>query len=165
MAGADTTSAGMLACLFFIGTSPAVYQRLRVAVDEYYEAQGLHRSISYRQTQEIPYLRAVITEALRLCPPINFQLLRDSPADGITINKYYIPPGYQIGMSAIAQNRDPDVYGCDRNAFRPERWLEDPAAVSRYESGNMTFGGNGPRTCIGKNIAMVGLSPDTCAFG
>ncbi|KAL4802468.1 cytochrome P450 [Aspergillus unguis] len=164
MAGADTTSAGMRASLYFIGTSPVVYQKLQAAVDEYYEAQGLHLAINYKQTQEIPYLQAVITEALRLSPPINFQLLRDSPAGGITIDKYYIPPGCRIGMSAAAQNRDPDVYGCDRNAFRPERWLEDPAVVSRYESGNMTFGGNGPRTCIGRNIAIVEISKFLAQF-
>ena len=154
-AGADTTSIGMRSCLHYLGTHPEVYKRLQEEIDEFYEQNNLCEPVSYTQTQQMPYLKAVVMESLRLFPSIVYQLLRYSPDGGITIDNRYIPAGYHIGISPMAQNRDKDVFGEDANEFRPERWLESAARSSFLESNNMTFGGNGSRTCVGRNIALV----------
>lgn len=145
----------MRSCMYYIGRHPQVYKRLQQEIDKYYEEKSLQHPINYIQTQEIPYLKAVVTEALRMFPSIVYQLLRYSPEGGITIDGHYIPAGYEIGISPISQNRDKAVFGEDADEFRPERWLESQERTSAMESGNMTFGGNGPRTCIGRNIALV----------
>ncbi|EXJ54841.1 uncharacterized protein A1O5_12907 [Cladophialophora psammophila CBS 110553] len=152
-AGADTTSVGMSACLYYLGMHPDAYNRLQADVNKFYESENLSAPITYHQTQQIPFLKAVVMESLRLFPSIMYQLLRISP--GIVIDKKYIPAGYDIGISPMAQNRDQAVYGPDANEFRPERWLQSDEIVATYERYNMTFGGNGPRTCVGKNIALV----------
>ncbi|KAF9894565.1 hypothetical protein FE257_006450 [Aspergillus nanangensis] len=153
-AGADTTSIGMRTCLYYLSLNPTVYSRLQKEIDEYYDTHDLKVPITYQQTQELEYLKAVVLEALRLFPSITYQLPRYSPAAGIHVAKYYIPEGYEVGVSCIAQNRDKAVYGEDANEFRPERWLESKEKNAQLQANNMTFGGNGPRTCIGKNIAL-----------
>lgn len=111
--------------------------------------------MSYTQAQKIPYLRAVVAEATRLLPSIVYQLLREAPEDGLTVNGRFLPPGTTIGVSPLAQNRDKSIWGEDANEFRPNRWTEYPSKSAFYESYNMTYGGSGPRACIGKNLALV----------
>jgi cytochrome P450 len=145
----------MTSCAFHICKHPAVYRRLQDEIDKFYEDNKLVEPISYIQAQEMPYLKAVVSESLRMSPPIPFQLLRYSLEGGMTIEGHYIPAGSEIGISAMAQNRDTAVFGKDADDFRPERYLESSERNSIMESSLMTWGGNGPRNCIGRNIALV----------
>ncbi|KAJ9605739.1 hypothetical protein H2200_009588 [Cladophialophora chaetospira] len=153
-AGADTTSIGMRTCLFYICSRPDVYRTLQKAIDDYYDAMALTAPITYQQTQQLPYLVAVCKEAMRLLLSIVYQLLRYA-TDGLTVDGKHIPAGTPVGVSPIAQNRDQEVFGADADDFRPERWLEDEQKTRFMDSVNMTFGGNGPRMCVGRNIALV----------
>ncbi|TKX19161.1 cytochrome P450 monooxygenase-like protein 48 [Elsinoe australis] len=155
-AGADTTSIGIRACLFYICSHPAVYQKVRQEVDQYYRDNNLAEPITYLQCQQLRYLGAAIKEATRLLPSIVFQLLRHAP-DNFIVDDKVIPPGTPVGISPLAQNRDRAIWGNDADVFRPERWLEDEEKAKYLETANMTFGGSGPRMCIGKNIALVEL--------
>lgn len=143
----------MTACIYYLGLYPEAYRRLQEEIDTFYASKGLNEPATFDEAYHLPFLKAVVSEALRLFPSIIFQLLRTSP--GMSINGIYIPAGYDIGMSPKAQNRDQAVFGPDADEFRPERWLDAPGVISAYERANMTFGGNGPRGCIGKNIALV----------
>ena len=138
-----------------------MYRRLQAEIDDYYVANGLKSGITYHQTQSLPYLVAVCKEAMRLLPSIVFQLLRHVPAEGMYVGKDYIPGGSEVGISPMAQNRDQDIWGPDADDFRPERWLESEERTRFLDSYNMTFGGNGPRMCVGKNIALVSSSFST----
>ncbi|KAI1609118.1 cytochrome P450 [Exophiala viscosa] len=160
-AGADTTSIAMRACVHAICLRPQVYRRLQAEIDDYYVANDLKSGITYHQTQSLPYLVAVCKEAMRLLPSIVFQLLRHVPAEGMYVGKHYIPGGSEVGISPMAQNRDQDIWGPDADDFRPERWLESEERTRFLDSYNMTFGGNGPRMCVGKNIALVSSIPNT----
>ncbi|KAJ5890298.1 hypothetical protein N7504_011108 [Penicillium tannophilum] len=158
-AGADTTSIGMRACLYYVCSNPLIYRKLQAELDEYFldrEAKGIPASQGspYNEIRQLPYLHAVISEATRLHPSIMWQLLRKAPQD-LTVDGFTIPPGTNVGISPRAQNRDPDIWGEDANEFRPERWIEDEEKGKYFENTTMTFGGNGPRMCIGRNIALV----------
>jgi cytochrome P450 len=154
-AGADTTSIAIRTCLEAITSHPDVCKRLQAEIDDYYAKNHLTEPITYLQCQELPYLLAVTKEAMRLLPSIVFQLPRVTPENGLTGNGQFIPPGTHVGMSPIAHNRDPAVWGEHADQFRPERWLESKDRTQYLESCNMTFGGTGPRMCVGKNIALV----------
>ncbi|KAL4936872.1 hypothetical protein BDV06DRAFT_216326 [Aspergillus oleicola] len=157
--GGDTTSILMRACLFYIATSPWVYAALQKEIDNAsftHNDQDQTARIMYKETQNLSLLQAVIKESARLWPSIVWQLPRESPTGGITIDgKYFVPQGYQISISPMAQNRDPAIYGPDANDFKPERWLEDHERARRMENLSTTFGGNGPRACLGKNLALM----------
>lgn len=114
----------------------------------------LAEPITYQQIQQMPYLVAVCKEAMRLLPSIVYQLLRYAP-EGLSVNGKHIPAGVPVGVSPMAQNRDQEVFGADADEFRPERWFEDEQKTRLMDSINLTFGGNGPRMCIGRNIALV----------
>lgn len=144
----------MRSCLYYICTHPEVYKKLRQEIDGYYKAHELIEPIKYNQTQEMPYLVATAKEAMRLLPSITWQLLRYAPA-GLIVDGKAVPERTRVGVSAIAHNRGKSIWGEDANEFKPERWLGSPEDVSYLNSNNMTFGGSGPRTCIGRNIALV----------
>ncbi|KAH0840426.1 pisatin demethylase [Fonsecaea pedrosoi] len=153
-AGADTTSIGMRTCLYYICTRPEVFKKVQQEVDAFYETRESAAPISYLETQTLPYLQAVVREALRMLPSIVWQLLRHAPV-GLVVDGKEIPAGTIVGISPLAQNRDPAIWGDDADEFRPERWLESEDRSRYLESRNMTFGGNGPRMCIGRNIALI----------
>lgn len=149
----------MRACLYYVCSNPLIYRKLQAELDEYFldrEAKGIPASQGspYNEIRQLPYLHAVISEATRLHPSIMWQLLRKAPQD-LTVDGFTIPPGTNVGISPRAQNRDPDIWGEDANEFRPERWIEDEEKGKYFENTTMTFGGNGPRMCIGRNIALV----------
>ncbi|KAF4456813.1 cytochrome P450, partial [Fusarium albosuccineum] len=152
-AGADTTSIGMRTCLYYVATNPDAYAQLRREVDDFYRENNLDAPITYLETQQLPYLQAVIKEATRLLPSIVFQLLRYAPP-GFEVRGVKIPANTPIGMSPIAQNRDQDIWGQDADEFRPSRWLENEEMAKYFDRSTMTFGGSGPRMCIGRNIAL-----------
>ncbi|KAH6995429.1 cytochrome P450 [Ilyonectria destructans] len=156
-AGADTTSIGMRACLYYLALNPESYKLVQKEVDAFYEGRKLHAPITYLQTQQLPYLQAVIKEATRLFPSIVYQLLRYAPPD-LVIRGQNIPEGTEVGISPIAQNRDRDIWGPDADEFRPQRWLENEERAKYYDKATMTFGGSGPRMCVGKNVALVELN-------
>jgi cytochrome P450 len=147
----------MRACLYFTAQNPDVYKRLREEVDQYYNQHNLEHPINYKETQELPFLKAVVKEATRVLPSIVFQLLRHAPPD-FSVRGHKVPQGTPVGISPIAQNHDEDIFGPDADVFRPERWLEDPTRAKYMDTCLMTFGGNGPRVCVGRNIALVSQS-------
>ncbi|KAF2169488.1 hypothetical protein M409DRAFT_20702 [Zasmidium cellare ATCC 36951] len=155
-AGADTTSIAMRACLYYLCKTPDAYRRIQQEIDEYYRSKGLRQPITYQQTLELPFFCAVTREATRLFPSIGYQLLRYAPADMIVEGKR-IPIGTVLGMSPTAANRDPQVWGEDADEFNPSRWLSDEDKVRHLNTHDLTFGGTGPRTCIGRNIALIEL--------
>jgi cytochrome P450 len=97
-----------------------------------------------------PYLDAVITETLRLRPPIPVvarQVAKPFPFAG-----YEVPPKALVVANALALHRREDLYP-DPLVFRPERWLHE-------EPGRWTwipFGG-GARHCLGRTLAMFEMN-------
>lgn len=144
----------MRTCLYFVAGNPDVYGKLKEEVDTFYQQRNVDTPITYLETQKLPYLQAVIKEATRLLPSIVFQLLRYTPP-AFEVRGVKIPPNTPIGISPIAQNRDQDIWGQDADEFRPSRWLESEEKTKYFDRSTMTFGGSGPRMCIGRNIALV----------
>jgi cytochrome P450 len=73
----------------------------------------------------------VIREAIRVFPPVNNPLSRDTPPEGDTVTidgqEVYIPGGISIIPSFKTMHKNKGVYGedADVDIFRPERWLEE----------------------------------------
>jgi len=43
--------------------------------------------------------------------------------DGRQLTEIAIPRGTRIGLSILAANRNPDLWGPDASEWKPERWL------------------------------------------
>lgn len=143
----------MRAALYHLSTNPTVLQRLREEID----AVASDEPLSYKHTQQLPYLKAVVRESLRMYSSVPGQLYRIVPSDGLLIDGHLIPSGTVVGISSLTQNRDTAIFGQDADIFNPERWLGDESKARYLEAALFNFGGTGPRSCPGRDLAMVGL--------
>lgn len=142
----------MRSALYYLGMNPDMLLKVQAEID----SLDTTEPITYKQTQQLPYLKAVVRESLRMYPSIPAQLYRFVPEQGMAVDDQYIPAGTVVGMSGLAQNRDELVFGSDVDVFKPERWLGDAEEQRRLEASLFNFGGNGPRSCPGRDLAMVG---------
>lgn len=154
-AGSDTTAITLRAIVYNLVTHPECLAKLEKEIEERKADGRLEFPIRYAQASDMPYLQAVISESLRLHPAVGMALPRVVPAGGMTIGKDFIPAGTIVGANAWVVHRDPEIWGSDAEAFRPERWLK--GSKGEMEKYSLAFGG-GARSCIGKNISMMEMS-------
>ena len=164
IAGSDTTAGAIRGTLLHLMTNPRVYLKLQREVDD-----AVHRDrapstggglITAAQARQLPYLQAVIREALRVWPPVANIFSRDVPTGGDTVvvdgESVFLPGGVCIGYSAYAMHQSEKIYGTDAKAFRPERWLEsDPAMLALMVRTNDLIFGHGKFQCLGKAVAQI----------
>ena len=98
----------------------------------------------------LPYTDAVLTEAMRVYPPV-YLIGREATCD-LELGGYRVKRGTTIFMSQWANHRDPR-YFADPEKFIPERW-EDGLAKRLPKYAYYPFGG-GPRVCIGNTFALM----------
>ncbi|KAE8332456.1 cytochrome P450 [Aspergillus sergii] len=102
---------------------------------------------------KMPYLEAVIKEALRCAPPIPMSFPRYVPHDGRTIDGYFIPENTIVSCQPYTVHRFNEEVFPEPDRFNPERWLEEKGFNERNR---LFFAfGTGGRGCTGKNLAMV----------
>jgi cytochrome P450 len=107
----------------------------------------------------MPYLHAVLKEALRVHPAFTTPMYRTVPSSGLVLpDGEFVPAGTEIGISQWVLHFDQDIFGEDAADFRPERWLEAPPEVLARREANFAGFGLGRRTCIGRQLAMFQLS-------
>ena len=104
------------------------------------------------EAESMPYLQAVMYEALRLHPAVGMSLPRVTPDEGATIAGTYLPAGTSVGATPWVIHRNKDVFGDDVESFRPERWMgENAGDMHRFF---FAFG-SGARMCLGRNISWM----------
>jgi cytochrome P450 len=129
LAGHETTATALAWTFDLLLRHPAELGRLRDSL----------------QVGEEDYLRATISESLRLRPVIPLagrRLGADLVADGMTL-----PAGTDVTPSIWLTHTRPDLYP-EPFAFKPERFLEDGPDTYAW----IPFGG-GVRRCIGASFA------------
>lgn len=90
VAGSDTTAISLSAVLYHLLKNPSTLTKLRQEID----SRGLTGNhIGFKESQELPYLQAVLKEALRLHPATGLPLERVVPAGGATICEHFFPEG------------------------------------------------------------------------
>ncbi|KAK1296363.1 Cytochrome P450 89A9 [Acorus calamus] len=149
MAGADTTTASLQWTIAHLAKSPRVQERLAREV------------VSSSGEEDIPYLKAVIMEVLRIRPP-GMVLLPHMVSEDVTVNGYVIPKGVEVNVPIAAAGRDGRVWE-EAMEFKPERFLGEDGRLlevdmmGRQEIIKMMPFGVGRRVCPGEGLAMVNL--------
>jgi cytochrome P450 len=158
-AGSDTTAITLRAIFYYLLKNPNKLETLRKDIAQA-ETDGLFtredKLVRWTEANAIPYLGAVIKESLRIHPAAGLPLERVVPQGGATISGHYVPAGTIVGCSAWTIHRDRKIFGDDVDAFRPERWLENPVKAAEMNQVLFSFGA-GARTCAGKNISYLEL--------
>jgi cytochrome P450 len=93
VAGSDTTAISLSAILYHLLTEPKCLARLRAEIADFRTEGRLSCPATFRETQEMPYLQAVIKEALRMHPATGLPLERVVPDGGATICGWFFPKG------------------------------------------------------------------------
>ncbi|KAL6245978.1 hypothetical protein RBB50_007131 [Rhinocladiella similis] len=148
VAGSDTTAVTTMYIIWECGKNPQVKKKL---VDEIRTAfPDAKHAPTYQEAAKLPYLNACIEEALRLWGPLNAGFPRVSP--GKVIGNEYIPEGVTVSTIPYATHRDPKVFP-NPEEFIPDRWLNSSAEMR----GMLKPFSHGPRNCIGKHLAEIGM--------
>ncbi|KAL5592822.1 hypothetical protein FOBRF1_013130 [Fusarium oxysporum] len=145
-AGIETTG-DTLCWLFWALSQPKYQDKVTKLHDELVNAapdQGL---------ETLPYLGAVVQEALRLWAPGTIILPRYVPNEGKHIDGYFIPGQTIVGCTSYSMHRIDKSIWPDADEFAPERWLDNTGNTERQR--NFFAFGLGARTCIGKHLAMA----------
>ncbi|EXJ66931.1 uncharacterized protein A1O5_10126 [Cladophialophora psammophila CBS 110553] len=155
IAGSDTTAVSLRACFYYLTKTPRAFEKLVAEIDEAEKNGQLSTYISYEECLKLPYLQAVMKEAMRLHPGVALPLERYVPPEGATICGVDLPGGTNVSITAPVVQMDRAIYGSDVDAFRPERWLEASAEQLKLMDRSFLAFGAGARTCIGKNISIL----------
>jgi cytochrome P450 family 135 len=129
LAGHETTATALAWTFDLLLRHPAALTRLRDSIE----------------AGEDDYMRAVITESLRLRPVVPLagrRLHKELVADGLTL-----PPGTDVTPAIWLTHTRADLYP-DPFAFKPERFLDDPPETYGW----IPYGG-GMRRCLGAAFA------------
>ena len=160
-AGSDTVATILRAAFYYLLKTPESLSKL---MSELISARDEGRLstpfVTYAESSALPYLTAVIKEALRIHPALSLPLERVVPPGGLELpdkNRTYLPPSTIVGANPWVLHRDTRIFGPDAARWNPGRWLEkDEEELKSMEHHLLTFGA-GKRTCMGKNIAMLEL--------
>lgn len=162
LAGADTTAITLRAIFHFLITNPHTLQRLEEEIVGA-DLPLVDGVVTFAAARALPYLDAVVREAMRMHPGVGLLLERYVPSDGVSLpDGRFLPPGTGVGLNPYIIGRNKSVWGEDSAEYRPERWLprdgEDDTAfqqrLRQMNASDLTFGG-GSRICIGRHVAML----------
>jgi cytochrome P450 len=147
VAGHETTASGLNWTWYLLAQHPRVEAKLHAELDA--APQAAARAPSLQQLEQLPYLRQVIDEALRLYPP-GWVLSRRTIEPDVLCG-YSIPAGANVLLPLYLLHRHPR-YWSEPDQFRPERFAPEHEA-ERPRFAYMPFAA-GPRHCIGETFAL-----------
>lgn len=137
-------------------TTPIAYASFLAEIQQ--AAASVSCPITWAQAQELPYLRAVVREGLRLWPPVAGLGFKLVPPEGDHLSGYFVPGGTQVGQGFHGLGRSKAIWGEDANTFHPERWLlANEEELRRMVAAVDTHFGAGKYSCLGKPIALMEL--------
>jgi cytochrome P450 len=146
LAGHETTALTLSWTWYALAGHPRVEEKLAA---EWSTILG-GRAPSVADLPRLTYTEAVVTESMRLYPPV--YLIGREAVDNCTLGDFAVRRGTTVFMSQWITQRDRRFFD-DPLEFRPERWTEDKTKrLPKYAY--FPFGG-GPRVCIGNGFAML----------
>lgn len=165
-AGSDTIASTVRAVFYYLLKNQSTLDTLMNELEGARSSGKLSTPLpTWTECQSLPYLNAVIKEALRLNPALALPMERIVPHPGLNINYEYLPPGTIVGINPWVLHRDTRIFGSDAETWNPSRWLpadgegEDASKERiKYMDQHILSFGAGKRTCLGRNIAMLELT-------
>ncbi|KAL3571704.1 hypothetical protein D5086_025608 [Populus alba] len=100
------------------------------------------------KVNDLKIMNLIIHETLRLYPPA-VMLMRQATKN-VKLGTLDVPAGTQFFLALPSIHHDTDTWGKDANEFKPLRFNEPRNHLASF----FPFG-LGPRTCVGKNLAIM----------
>lgn len=159
-AGIDTQSWTLASVIVGVCQDDRVYAKLQHEIEDAVQQDNIVKGVPvpYEAASRLSYLQACMHEATRLWPNLGIALPRRVPAEGISLDGYFVPGGYTVGMNCRQLGLSEEVYGPNTSSFIPERWLK--ASKERrhdMETRSLAFGGPS-RKCPGMHLAWTNMT-------
>ena len=146
LAGHETTANALTWTWYLLSQHPEVEAKMHAEIDS--ALQG--RLPAMDDAGRLTYTEMVLTEAMRLYPPV--WVMGRRAVSSYKVGKYYVPAGAIILLSQYVMHHDERYYP-EPDRFDPDRWTPGArAALPKYAY--FPFGG-GPRLCIGEQFAWM----------
>jgi cytochrome P450/NADPH-cytochrome P450 reductase len=150
IAGHETTSGLLSFTMYYLLKNPDVLAKAYAEVDSVL-GHDVVQPPTIAQIGKLDYVRAVLSEALRLWPTAPAFSL--SPyKDEIVAGKYPLKKGSYITVLLPMLHRDASIWGENAEEFNPDNFSRE-AEANRPTYAYKPFG-NGQRACIGRQFAM-----------
>jgi cytochrome P450 len=152
-AGSETTSAGINTAILYLSAYPEVRAK---AYEELSRVVGSSRTPTFDDEQDLPYIRAISKETMRIRPVTNIGTPHFTTAP-ITYKDIYIPANSVVAIQQYAIHYDPELFP-EPERFNPDRYLAFPEKSGFYAAGDAgkrdhwNFGA-GRRICSGMHLA------------
>lgn len=148
-AGSDTTAISLSSVIYHLCRHPDALIKLRKEIDDFAADGTISNPVTFQESQKMPYLQAVIKEALRKHSVVDQPLWRVVPAGGAQMSGRLFPEAVSsrhkwlfttlteiqtvVGVSPWSLHYNKDIFGPDVKEFRPERWLiAESASLEKY---------------------------------
>lgn len=121
------------------------------ATKELDQVVGKERWVLEKDIQNLPYIRAIAKETMRLHPVAPMLVPRMSRED-VQIQGYDIPKGTCVLVNTFTSQRDPQIYESPQEFF-PERFIGKNIEVKGQDFELLPFG-SGRRMCPGYSLGL-----------
>ena len=146
--GGETTSVAISTAIYFALKNPAICDQLRLELGDY-------PVLTVSALSRLPFLHAVLQEALRIHPPVPLSAARLVDRADVTVCGFSIPQGYRVSIPQKVANRLPSKFA-EPDSFLPERWLADrQGRFAADEKAVFEPFLVGPQNCLGKTLAWA----------
>ncbi|CAL4925041.1 unnamed protein product [Urochloa decumbens] len=155
--GTETVASGIEWAMVEMMRCPGDLRRLQ---QELADVIGPDRNVDDSDLDNLPFLKCVVKETLRLHPPIPL-LLHETAEDCVLGGgRYSVPRGSRVMVNVWALGRDPAAWE-DATAFRPSRFAPGGHAAGLDVKGGKGFQylpyGSGRRACPGMALGQYAL--------
>ncbi|KAL8495219.1 hypothetical protein ACS0TY_019395 [Phlomoides rotata] len=171
LAGRDTSSAALSWFFWLIIQNPRVENEiLREICTVLIETRGadveswLDEPLAFEEVDRLIYLRAALSETLRLYPSVP-EDSKHAVADDVLPDGTFVPAGSSVTYSIYSAGRMKSTWGDDCLEFKPERWLSPGRdKFVMHDSYKFVAFNAGPRICLGKDLAYLQMKSIAAAL-
>ncbi|CAN0900324.1 Desmethylyatein synthase [Linum grandiflorum] len=147
--GTDTTSAVMEWAMSQLVKNPPVMKK---AQEEIRNVVGTKHKISEAELNQMPYLKDILKETLRLHAPA---MIARETSEAVNLQGYDIPSKTRVLVNAWAIQRDPTTWGDNAEEFIPERFAGNSTVDFKGQHSEFIPFGFGRRICPGMGFAVA----------
>jgi cytochrome P450 len=149
--GSETLTTVLVSAIHHLLKTPDAFDLL---AEEIRLAFSNEAEITAKNVSRLYYLNAVLSEVLRISPPLPDGLHREVPKGGAVICGHHIPEGMTVSISCYAAFHSSSNFASP-DVFAPERWLSTRPEFENDNEAIFQPFATGPHGCLGQPLAWM----------